>query len=108
MYILDDESIQSVIYRAHLLKGISDFRNVIDAKGRWITFPRIKADTLDIYRQLGEKKILSILQRQALVPFTEHRFGNPAPYISGLNYFFSIYQVHDSAEIRIRYEHLKP
>lgn len=46
MYILDDESIQSVIYRVHLLNGISDFRNVVDSKGRWFAFPRIKAGTI--------------------------------------------------------------
>ncbi len=90
MYILNDESIQSVIYRAHLLNGISDFRNVVDPKGRWLAFPRIKAGTIDIYRQLGDKQILSILKRQSLVKFSEHRFGLPALYKSDLQYFFCL------------------
>lgn len=88
MYVLDDESIQSLIYRAHVLNGINDFANIIDPKGRWIGFPRIKIGTLDIYKKLGEKSVLSMLQRQGLAPYKGHRFEDPAPYRPSLAFFY--------------------
>lgn len=90
MNILADESIHSLIYRSHLLIGIDDYRNIINSKGLWIEFPKIKPGTLKIYKNIGEINILSILQRQALALSSKHRFDHPAPYKSDLEYFFGI------------------
>lgn len=88
MHVLDDESIQSLIYRTHVLNGINDFSNIIDIKGLWISFPRIKIGTLDLYTKLGEKSVLSMLQRQGVAPYKGHRFDDPAPYRSSLALFY--------------------
>ncbi|MDP4537956.1 hypothetical protein Q3O60_17385, partial [Alkalimonas collagenimarina] len=101
MYVLDDESIQSLIYRAHVLNGINDFANIIDNKGRWIGFPRIKIGTLDIYKKFGEKLVLSMLQRQGLAPYKGHRFEDPAPYRPNLAFFYR-----KSQKVKISNKHI--
>ncbi|WP_338294519.1 hypothetical protein [Planctobacterium marinum] len=88
MKIFDDESLQSAVYRLHLVHGLTQFTNVISPKGEWKGFPRIKAGTLGLYGQIGEKRILKMLQRQGLVSRAENRFDLPHLYQKELTCFF--------------------
>jgi len=85
----DDESIHSLIFRTHKINGISDFSNIINAKGIWNYLPRIIKDTLNFYEPIDEAVILNLLREIKLAAPTTRMFNNPTNYRVDLQYFFN-------------------
>lgn len=90
--IQKDESIHSFIYRTHVVNGVSDFSNIITAKGGWASFPKILKNTLHLYEPIDDSIILHLLRDIGLAKITDKTFDDPVEYRSDLEKFFGQYQ----------------
>lgn len=88
MFVGKHESIQSIIYRTHLLNSITDFANILDKNGRWNRHPKIMDGTLWAYSNFCDRQILSILKKQMIAKSRQDRLDEPAPYLLDLQYFY--------------------
>lgn len=86
--IQKDESIHSLIYRTHVVNGVSDFSNIITKNGDWASFPKILENTLNLYQPIDDSKFLKLLRDISLAPITKSVFENPVTYRSLLLEFF--------------------
>jgi len=86
--VLEDESIHSLIYRTHVINGISDFSNIITIKGGWASFPKILKDTLQFYDPVDDLKFLNLLRDFGLAKITVKMFKEPLAYREDLEKFF--------------------
>lgn len=86
--IQKDESIHSFIYRVHVVNGVSDFSNIITAKGGWASFPKILKNTLHLYEPIDDCKFLHLLRDIGLARITDKTFSDPVMYRSDLEDFF--------------------
>jgi hypothetical protein len=86
--VYKDESIHSVIYRTHILNGVSDYSNIITAKGGWASFPLILKNTLHLYEPIDDFMFLHLLRDIGLAKITSRTFENPMEYRYDLDRFF--------------------
>ena len=87
-----DESIHSLIYRTHVVNGVSDFSNIITAKGGWASFPKILNNTLHLYEPIDDSITLHLLRDIGLATITDKTFDDPVEYRNDLEKFFGQYQ----------------
>jgi hypothetical protein len=90
--IQKDESIHSLIYRTHVINGVSDFSNIITTKGGWASFPKILKDTLHLYKPIDDLKFFHLLRDIGLAEITNKTFNDPVAYREDLEIFFGFYQ----------------
>ena len=88
--IQKDESIHSLIYRTHMLNGISNFTNLVGSTGCWTSFPKILQGTLCYYKPIDEPLILSLMQQVGLAMKPQSMFDNPMGYIDEFFDFFRL------------------
>jgi hypothetical protein len=86
--IQEDESIHSLIYRTHVINGVSDFSNIITTKGSWSSFPKILQGTLHLYKPIDDLKFLNLLRDIRLGKITDKIFENPVACRDDLERFF--------------------
>jgi hypothetical protein len=90
--IQEDESIYSLIYRTHIINGVSDFSNIITSKGGWASFPKILQGTLHLYEPVDDLKFLNLLRDIGLAKITNKMFKDPLAYREDLERFFGCYE----------------
>lgn len=83
-----DESLHSFIYRTHVVNGVSDFSNIITAKGGWASLPRILKNTLHLYEPIDDARFLYLLRDIGLANITDKTFEDPVAYREDLENFF--------------------
>jgi hypothetical protein len=84
---VEGESLYSIIYRTHLLHGISDFSNILTLSGRWKKSPTILEGTIDFYQPINEKMISECLIDLRLSSISEGLFYSPVEFIQDINNF---------------------
>lgn len=82
------ESIHSIIYRTHVVNGISDFSNIVTSTGGWTSFPRILKNTLHLYEPIDDLQFLNLLRDLGLAKITNKMFKQPLAYRKELEIFF--------------------
>ena len=90
--IQEDESIHSLIYRTHVINGVSDFSNIIVSSGGWASFPKILKGTLQFYEPVDDLKFLNLLRDFGLAKITNKMFEDPLAYREDLERFFGCYE----------------
>ncbi|XPF93120.1 TniQ family protein [Colwellia sp. RE-S-Sl-9] len=86
--VQEDESIHSIIYRTHIINGVSDFSNIITTKGGWASFPKILNNTIHLYKPIEDSIILNLLRDIGLAKITDKTFDEPVAYRDDLERFF--------------------
>lgn len=86
--IQEEESIYSLIYRAHQVNGISDLSNIIESDGRFATLPRFYDDTLHLYKSSSDRVFLDLLLDIGATSYARRILGYPFIYHDQLNYLF--------------------
>jgi hypothetical protein len=90
--VQEDESIHSLIYRTHVINGLSDFSNIISTQGHWHGSPHILKDTLQFYDPIDDSLFLKLLRDFGLGEVEREVFKNPFSYVEDLEKFFGCYK----------------
>ncbi|MEZ9821170.1 hypothetical protein AB4238_11230 [Shewanella sp. 10N.286.45.A1] len=75
MYIQDDESLQSAIFRSIVLSGEDSFENVVGDNGNWLHRPKVSGRGGDFFQNIDFLKLVELARRSGGAQPTEGRFG---------------------------------
>jgi hypothetical protein len=81
---VEGESLYSIIYRTHVLHGISDFSNILTVQGRWESFPRILDGTIQYFEPIDEQVIFNCLMEANLTSYTNKVFVLPTSFLKDI------------------------
>jgi hypothetical protein len=89
MYIQDDESLQSAIFRSTVLSGESSFENVLGDNGYWLHKPKGKGLGCCFFQSVDDGTLFELVRRSGLVKMPEERFSNLSPTVVKLSEIFA-------------------
>ncbi|MCU8093297.1 hypothetical protein L5M18_17215 [Shewanella sp. SM20] len=87
--IQKDESIYSLIFRTHIVNGVSNFTNIITIKGLWDCSPSILKSTLQFYQPVQDSLFYELLKKISFFSNERDMFTLSQMGASELRYFFT-------------------
>lgn len=93
MYIQDNESLQSAIFRSIVLSGEDAFENVVGDNGNWLHKPRVAGRGEDFFQNIDSLRLVELARRSGLAQATEGRFSTLSSLAAE---FFDIFIERDS------------
>tara|TARA_R110002033_G_scaffold170825_2_gene214391 strand:- start:537 stop:1601 length:1065 start_codon:yes stop_codon:yes gene_type:complete len=87
--IQKDESIYSLIFRTHVVNGVSNFSNIITTKGLWDCSPSILKSTLQFYQPVKDSLFYELLKKISFFSNEHDMFTLSQMGASELRYFFT-------------------
>lgn len=88
--IQENESIHSLIFRTHVLNGVSIFNNVVTSKGLWHRYPSILESTLHFYDPVQDDIFFRLLnginyfsEKNSIFSLSQDGYGELSDFFSG-------------------------
>jgi hypothetical protein len=88
MYIQDDESLQSAIFRSIVLSGESSFENVLGENGYWLHKPTAIGLGNCFLQSVNDRSLFELVRRSGLAQVPEGRFSNLSLLVTELSGIF--------------------
>lgn len=89
---VEGESLYSVIYRTHVLYGISDFSNILNHSGLFRYRPTLLKGTIKLFEPIDEKEIKDYLLEMKWISSSKSLFTSPTAFIEELRLFLYGYR----------------